>query len=102
MSPARNGSTALQRFERGNAIAIRNGIMFDFYPGLPHIILLRTLSTSSSLMCLAYTHTLCVDKSDIEESDIEGSDIEGSGIEESDIEGSGIEESGIEGSDIEG
>ena len=37
MSPARNGSTALQRFERGNALEIRNGIMFDFYPGLPHM-----------------------------------------------------------------
>ena len=37
MSPALNGSSALQRFERSNAIEIRNGIMFDFYPGLPHI-----------------------------------------------------------------
>ena len=37
MNPARNGSTALQRFERGNAFTIRSGIMFDFYPGLPHI-----------------------------------------------------------------
>ena len=24
-------------FERGNALEIRNGIMFDFYPGLPHV-----------------------------------------------------------------
>ena len=38
MSPALNGSTALQHFERGNAVKIRNGIMFDFYPGLPHIL----------------------------------------------------------------
>ena len=30
MSPALNGSSALQRFERSNAIEIRNGIMFDF------------------------------------------------------------------------
>ena len=37
MSPALNGSSALQRFERNNAIEIRNGIMFDFYPGLPHM-----------------------------------------------------------------
>jgi len=36
MSPACNGSTTLQRFERGNVIAIHNGIMFDFYPGLLH------------------------------------------------------------------
>ena len=39
MSPALNGSSALQRFERSNAIEIRNGIMFDFYPGLPHMLL---------------------------------------------------------------
>ena len=37
MSPALNGSSALQRFECGNAIEIRNGIMFDFYPGLPQL-----------------------------------------------------------------
>jgi len=37
MRPALNGSSALQRFERSNASEIRNGIMFDFYPGLPHI-----------------------------------------------------------------
>ena len=36
MSPTRNGSTALQRFERGNAIEIHNGIMFNFYPGLSY------------------------------------------------------------------
>ena len=37
MSPALNGSSALQRFERGNAVEIHNGIMFDFYSGLPHV-----------------------------------------------------------------
>ena len=37
MGPTFNGRSALQRFERGNAIEIRNGIMFDFYLGLPHI-----------------------------------------------------------------
>ena len=37
MSPTLNGSTVLQRFERGNAVEIRNGIMFDFYLGLPHM-----------------------------------------------------------------
>jgi len=34
MGPTPNGSSALQR---GNALEIRNGIMFDFYPGLPHV-----------------------------------------------------------------
>ena len=51
MSPTRNGNTALQRFKRGNAFAIRNGTMFDFYLGLPiciysvyigHVIMLYT------------------------------------------------------------
>ena len=37
MSLALNGSFALEHFEHGNAIEIRNGIMFIFYPGLPHI-----------------------------------------------------------------
>ena len=36
MSPALNGSSGLERFECSNAIEIRNRIMFDFYPGLPH------------------------------------------------------------------
>ena len=33
---APNGTSMLQRFEHGNMIEIRNGIMFDFYLGLPH------------------------------------------------------------------
>ena len=37
MRPTHNGNTALQYFERGNALEIRNGIMFDFYPGLTQI-----------------------------------------------------------------
>ena len=41
MSPALNGSTALQHFERGDMVEIRNGIMFDFYPGLPHVFLVH-------------------------------------------------------------
>ena len=36
-SPSLNGSSALEHFKRSNAIEIRNGIMFDFYPGLPHM-----------------------------------------------------------------
>ena len=34
MSPALNGCFVLQR---GNAVELRNRIMFDFYPGLPHV-----------------------------------------------------------------
>ena len=37
MGSTPNGSSALQHFERCNALEIRNRIMFDFYPGLPHI-----------------------------------------------------------------
>ena len=37
MGPTINGRTALQCFKLGNAVEIRNGIMFDFYPGLPHM-----------------------------------------------------------------
>ena len=39
MGPTLNGSSALQRFECGNALEICNGIMFDFYLGLPHVII---------------------------------------------------------------
>ena len=38
MSPTLNGSSALQCFERCNTIKICNGIMFNFYPGLPHLL----------------------------------------------------------------
>ena len=43
MSPAPNGSPALQSFEHGNVVEIHNGIMFDFYPGLPHMNLVKYL-----------------------------------------------------------
>ena len=44
MSPTLNGNTALQRFERSNAVEIRDG-MFDFYPGLPYVIIVVVWST---------------------------------------------------------
>ena len=37
MSPALNRNTALQHFKRSNAVMIHNRIMFNFYPGLPHL-----------------------------------------------------------------
>ena len=37
MSLALNRGSALKCFERGNTMEICNGIMFNFYPGLPHI-----------------------------------------------------------------
>ena len=39
MSPTRNSSTVLQHFENGNVIKICNRIMFNFYMGLPHMLL---------------------------------------------------------------
>ena len=38
MSPTINESFVLQRFERGNAVKLHNGIMFHFYPELPHMV----------------------------------------------------------------
>ena len=37
MSPALNESTAIRSFQRCNAFKIHNGIMFNFYPRLPHM-----------------------------------------------------------------
>ena len=41
MNPTLNGSSALQHFKHSNAIEIRNGIMFDFYLGLPHVLTIK-------------------------------------------------------------
>ena len=41
MSSTRNESSALQHFDRGNTVEINNGIMFHFYPGLPHMYIYR-------------------------------------------------------------
>ena len=50
MSPTLNGSSAIRRFERSNAVEIRDGITFDFYTGLPHIYLIEdTVSAISSV-----------------------------------------------------
>ena len=49
MGPTPNGSSTLQHFEHGNALEIRNGIMFDFYPGLQHVRLLFEILSVSRL-----------------------------------------------------
>ena len=41
MSPALNGSSAIQRFKGSDAIEIHDRITFDFYTGLPHITSLK-------------------------------------------------------------
>ena len=40
VSPALNGRSEILHFECSNAIEICDGLMFNFYPGLPHIIVL--------------------------------------------------------------
>ena len=46
MGPALNGSSAIRRFERSDAIEIRDGITFNFYTGLPHVYVNYLLSHS--------------------------------------------------------
>ena len=41
LSPALNGSSEIRHFERSGAIEIRDGIIFDFYTGLPHVLELK-------------------------------------------------------------
>ena len=55
MSPALNGSTALQCFECGNAVEMRNTIMLDFYLGLPCGITVFEVQWASSL---SLTHNM--------------------------------------------
>ena len=40
MSPVLNRRSAVQHFEHGNAFELRNGKIFDFYLGLPHVIMM--------------------------------------------------------------
>ena len=37
LGPAINGSSEIQRFECSDVIKVCNGIIFDFYTGLPHV-----------------------------------------------------------------
>ena len=67
MNPALNGSSALEHFEHSSAIEIRNGILFNFYPGLPHVYYRYAQSTDAIcttcivhkaryVVCLLTTH----------------------------------------------
>ena len=38
MSPTLNRSSAIWHFKHSGAIEIRDGITFDFYAGLPHVL----------------------------------------------------------------
>ena len=37
MSPALNERSVIRCFERGDRVEIHDGIIFDFYTGLPHV-----------------------------------------------------------------
>ena len=54
MGPALNISSALECFERSDAIEIHNRIMLDFYPGLPHVGMASMLYS----VCVTPTLTL--------------------------------------------
>ena len=51
MSAALNESSAIQHFEHSDAIEIRNGIIFDFYTGLPHTCMFSDMKKISMLYC---------------------------------------------------
>ena len=54
-SPTLNKSSAIWCFERGDVIEIHNGITFDFYTGLPHM-----LGVPSNTLRLVYCGTSTV------------------------------------------
>ena len=55
MSPALNGSSAIQRFEVSDAIEIRDGITLDFYTGLPHMYTVQVVDYRKWCTCSEYT-----------------------------------------------
>ena len=54
MSPTLNKSSALQRFECGNAIEIRNEIMFDYYLRLPHMYYANVIEGHKTITCSSH------------------------------------------------
>ena len=62
MSPTRNGSSAIRRFEGSDAIEIRDGITFDFYTELPHMyadsVMNYVMDGTISLCVSSATHYL--------------------------------------------
>ena len=50
--PALNRSSEISRFKHSNAIEIRDGIIFDFYTGLPHILSVPSVLSLLFSVCL--------------------------------------------------
>ena len=55
MSPALNGSSAIRRFERSDAIEIHDGITFDFYTGLPHMYYFQRANSERTIKRQLYS-----------------------------------------------
>ena len=54
-APPLNGSSAIWRFKHSNAIEVHDGITFDFYTGLPHMVQFSNTSfVHVSKHCLYY------------------------------------------------
>ena len=62
MSPALNRSSAIRYFKGSDAIEIHDRITFNFYMGLPHIMITEkqppVKDMSSSLGCVSQTASL--------------------------------------------
>ena len=54
MSPAPSGSLALQHVELSDALEIRDGIIFDFCSGLPHVLFAPTAFMFASVKILHF------------------------------------------------
>ena len=61
MSPALNGSSAVQRFEGSDVIEICDGITFDFYTGLPQIRINQIFTNHMPIKVWGNTHwVICI------------------------------------------
>ena len=60
MSPAPSGSLALQHVELGDALEIRDGIIFNFCSGLPHVLFAPTAFMFASVKILHFKSTQAI------------------------------------------
>ena len=66
MSPALNGSSAVQRFKGSDVIEIRDGVTFDFYTGLPQIEINQIFINHMPVKMGGNTHwVICIQVSNI-------------------------------------
>ena len=56
MTPALNGSSAIQRFEGSNAIEIRDKITFNFYTGLPHMFMVQVITMQPMIVYISSSY----------------------------------------------